>query len=67
MRQGTKTKKSRNCLRDLDLPYFMRIFLTDGAEERIRFPRQPPNRIKSTKYFHCRINTKREHNSIGSL
>ena len=29
MRQETETKKSRNCLRDIDLPYSMRIFLTD--------------------------------------
>ena len=35
-RLGTKTKKSRNCLRDLDLPYFMRNILTDGAEGGIR-------------------------------
>ena len=34
MRQETKTKKSRNCLWGLDLPYFMGNFLTDGAEER---------------------------------
>ena len=36
MRQETKTKKSRNCLRDLDLPHFMGNFLTYGAEERTR-------------------------------
>jgi hypothetical protein len=34
VRQETKTKKSRNCLWGLDLPYFMGNFLTDGAEER---------------------------------
>ncbi len=38
MRQETKTKKSRNCLRDLDLPYFMRNFLTGGAEGGTRTP-----------------------------
>ena len=38
VRQETKTKKSRNCLRDLDLPYFMRNFLTDGAEGGTRTP-----------------------------
>ena len=36
--QETKTKKSRNCLRDLDLPYFTRDFLTGGAEGGIRTP-----------------------------
>jgi hypothetical protein len=34
VRQETKTKKPRNCLRGLDFPYFMGNFLTDGAEER---------------------------------
>ena len=38
MRQETKTKKSRNCLRDLDLPYFMRNILTGGAEGGTRTP-----------------------------
>jgi hypothetical protein len=36
VRQGTKTKKPRNRLLDLDLPYFMGNFLTYGAEERTR-------------------------------
>jgi len=36
VRQETKSKKSRNYLRDLDLPYFMRNILTGGAEGGIR-------------------------------
>ena len=38
MRQETKTKKPRNCLRGLDLPYFMGNFLTYGAEGGTRTP-----------------------------
>ena len=38
MKQETKTEKPRNCLRGLDLPYFMASFLTDGAEGGIRTP-----------------------------
>ena len=38
MRQETKTEKSRNCLRDLDLPYYMRNSLTGGAEGGTRTP-----------------------------
>jgi hypothetical protein len=37
-RQETKTKKSRNSLQGLGLPYSIESFLAAGAEGRIRHP-----------------------------